>query len=630
MVVDITKGEERDGGLMYYPPVPNAHVTVTSRFNGKTAEGTTNDSGVVNLDIRELSVHQDGEDLSKLDSYYFNGSVTVECDGYRMFQTALVVVEGGGGLQVPAYPLKKADPYPHMVALDDWDALYCANEFSVTPANADEHTVTVDVFGLPNADTATIELWADGESAPRMSAEATPGESAEVGIVIEHVYVPDYFEPWAYHKETRRVPVTGRPVSATFTAPFLKKGGITALDVTWSSGVPIVGGGELKFWSPLLPVNVFVNPFGLVQLTLSIPIWGYRNDQGDESPHGWGRYPRPTVAKQWEKKVKTMKQMADKTNSLVSKPGAIQQIDLFKSFSIDMNLQLLALAQWKADKGLFQGDVAGQFLAAMNFTITENFFAGPLPVLITFSLDASLIIALSAAAYAEKKDKDEKMVDAVFDFSRWSFDYTNTGFTMTFNITPSLSVGVGIRGIASISVKGAITLTLFFGVPMGTQPEGLPNTHFAAGWSARISLVLELFLFTKSFTLFDKAFENFYDNWSGRVLTSQAEVEAEGLRALADKSFSDLLNDLALITDAMLAQTAEASISAQAPAVQAEGAASYVDWSSLAATGVAQTHARTSGSTRHNARIVAPGVDRNSVPVDSSLGSGDSPLFATS
>lgn len=69
---------------------------------------------------------------------------------------------------------------------------------------------------------------------------------------------------------------------------------------------------------------------------------------------------------------------------------------------------------------------------------------------------------------------------------------------MTFNITPSLSVGVGIRGIASISVKGAITLTLFFGVPMGTQPEGLPNTHFAAGWSARISLVLELFLFTES------------------------------------------------------------------------------------------------------------------------------------
>lgn len=299
--------------------------------------------------------------------------------------------------------------------------------------------------------------------------------------MIEHVYVPDYFEPWAYHKETRRVPVTGRPVSATFTAPFLKKddaaclpiggklflavtqdsttwkwplaattsegivdepagkegqplspintqkGGITALDVTWPSGVPIVGGGELKFWSPLLPVNVFVNPFGLVQLTLSIPIWGYRNDQGDESPHGWGRYPRPTVAKQWEKKVKTMKQMADKTNSLVSKPGAIQQIDLFKSFSIDMNLQLLALAQWKADKGLFQGDVAGQFLAAMNFTITENFFAGPIPVLITFSLDASLIFALSAAAYAEKKDKDEKMVDAVFDFSRWSFGYTNTG-----------------------------------------------------------------------------------------------------------------------------------------------------------------------------------------------------------
>ena len=45
MVVDITKGEERDGGLMYYPPVKVAKVTVTSRFNGKVATGTTDEEG---------------------------------------------------------------------------------------------------------------------------------------------------------------------------------------------------------------------------------------------------------------------------------------------------------------------------------------------------------------------------------------------------------------------------------------------------------------------------------------------------------------------------------------------------------------------------------------------------------
>lgn len=678
MVVDITKGVERDGGLVYYPPVTGAHVKVTSRFNGKTVEGTTNDGGVANLDIRELAVHEAGEDVSKLDSYFFNGTVVVECDGYRKFQTALMVVEGGGGLQVPAHPLNEDKPYPHKVAFDDWDALYRVNEFSVTPANADEHTVTVDVFGLPDTSAATIELWVDGESAPRASAEATPGESAEIGVrtLVDAT------------GKTERVPVHGRPVSATFKALFLKKGdaaclpigaklslvvnqgsttwkwplaattsegvvdepagkegqqlcpintqkgGVTALDATWPSGVPIVGGGELKFWSPQLPVNVFVNPFGLVQLTLSIPLWGYRNDQGDESPHGWGRYPRPTVEQQWEKKVKTMKQMADKTNSLVSKPGAIQQIDLFKSFSIDMNLQLLALAQWKSDKGLFQGEVAGQFLAAMNFTITENFFAGPIPVLITFSLDTSFIIALAAAAYAEKKNKNEKMVDAVCDFSRWSFDYTNTGFTMTFNITPSLSVGVGIRGVASISVKGAITLTLFLGVPMGTAPAGLPNPHFAAGWSARISLVLELFLFTKSFTLYDRAFKNFYDNWGDKALTGQAE--SEGLRALAEKSFDQLLRDLVPITDEMLSKTVEASIpvqavnaqavTAQVLSAQAEGEASssYVDWRALVETGVTQTLA--DGSTVSYRQEVVEGKDGSSLTLDVFELSGPAPM----
>ena len=74
-----------------------------------------------------------------------------------------------------------------------------------------------------------------------------------------------------------------------------------------------------------------------------------------------------------------MKTMTDKTAGLVSKPGAVQQIDLFESFSMMVNFQLMALARWDSDKGNFQGEVAGQIAAVMNFTISENFFAGPIP-----------------------------------------------------------------------------------------------------------------------------------------------------------------------------------------------------------------------------------------------------------
>lgn len=663
MVVDVTKGKVNEAGMVSYPPVEGAKVTVTSRFNGKTVVGKTltDKDGVVNVDIRQLAVAEKGEDVNHLDDYYFNGTVTVEKDGWRRFQTAKVVIEGGTGLQVPSHPADATGtPYPYLVSFDDWDALYSRNDFLVTSANADEHTIGVSILDLPSSAAATIELWVDGEKEPRQSAKAALGERVQVGAKTEQVQVgtkvervivdyelvtgkPVYLETEVPVYETRKTPVYGTPATATFKARFLKEGdpaalpvgatckvvvvqdgktytwplafttsaGVTdepsdkqdqkltpfnptgggakgtGLDLKWPSSIPLLGGGNLSFWTPELPIGIYVNPFGMVQITLKSPSWGYLNDGGVSDKNGWGKYPRKTIEQQWDKKVKALKTMTDKTAGLISKPGAVQQIDLFKSFSVMVNFQLMALAKWNSDKGSFQGEVAGQIVAAMNFTISENFFAGPIPVLITFSLDVSLVFGLSAAAKSSKKNKNEQLLDAVFDFSRWHWDYANSGFTMTLNITPSLSVGVGLRGVASISVKGAITLTLFFGVPMGTQPDNLPSPHFSAGWSAQISLVIEMFLFTHSFSLYNKAFSNFYDNWNGLGTQAlQAQAEDTALATMANLSIDELLAQMVPVTDDMLKATSEAELSTQGMSAQSlsqreEGA--VIDWDALSA-----------------------------------------------
>ncbi|MBP3885812.1 MAG: hypothetical protein J6D54_12875 [Olsenella sp.] len=636
MAVDITKGEERDGGLMYYPPVAGAHVTVASRFNGKTAEGTTNENGVANIDVRELAVHEDGQDVNNLDDYYFNGSITVTRDGYREFRTALVVVQGGGGLQVPFHPLDADGPYPYQASFDDWDALYTKNEFPMTPKNVEKHTIGAQMYGLPEAGEVTFELWVKGEKAARKRMQTTAGEKVQVGTRAEKVYVrtemrrqivdynfatgePYYADiPYDVY-EDRSTPVYGRPASANFEGLFLQEGhkdqvpegaqlqlvvkqkghdpwvvslgataekcvgdepaednsgkelslinasngsmgtnGLMSTGQKWPNIIPILGGGGLNFWSPTLPVNVSATPTGFVQITADIPIWGYRNDKGNDEPHGWGHYSRQSVQKQFDKKYDTMTKMAKKAQSLAGSPGKIKQLDLFKSVSFDINFQLIALGKWNKKKGLFQGEAAAQLVAGLDFTLTENFMAGPVPVLITFALDATLTFALQAATYVNM-EKNELPIKAATDFSRWHFDFENTGFTMTFNITPTLSVGVGVRGVASVSIKGSITLTLFFCVPMGTQPKGLPSPHFAAGWSAQVSLVIELFLFTFNFTLFEQPFNNFYDNWNGKNVVTQAE--SVPLRTLADKSLSELLNTLMPITDDMLKKTMEATVS---------------------------------------------------------------------
>ncbi|MBQ9007337.1 MAG: hypothetical protein IJ092_13360 [Atopobiaceae bacterium] len=610
MVVDITKGVETDGGLMSYPPVPGAKVTVTSRFNNKVVSGTTGDTGVVNLDIRSLSVIEEGQNVNELDDYHFNGSVTVAKDGWRDFKTALIVVQGGSGLQVPIHPLDEDPdmPYPYLGSFDEWDALYLANDFLCTPSNTDTHTIATTFYNLPLQRDITFELIASKDGKERVVSKKglSASELTTTNVCVASVSFSGQFlkadGPSCLAAGTKlsfRVhqgdTTWTYPLSVTFSDGIVDepagkqgqelcpinslKGGATSVGASWPSGVPLVGNGDLKFWAPSLPIDIYVNPFGLVQLTLKSPSWGYRGDTDFPQDAKWGSFPRKSVEDQWARKKKVAQNMSDKTSALVSKPGAIQEIDFFKSITMTVNFQLLALAQWDPSKGLFQGEVAGQIFAALNFTISENFFAGPIPVLITFSLDSSLIVGLAAAAYSTKKDKDEDLVEAIFDLSRWQWDYQSTGFNITFNLTPSLSVGVGIRGLASISVKGAITLTLYFCVPMGTQPEGLPEAHFTAGWSARISLVLELFLFTQSFSLFNKSFSNFYDNWKGESLYTQEESVYQSL--LENYSINDLLSDLAPITDAMLSQTSEASIAAPL-FTQAEGEADYVNWDELA------------------------------------------------
>lgn len=105
------------------------------------------------------------------------------------------------------------------------------------------------------------------------------------------------------------------------------------------------------------------------------------------------------MEQQWQKKVKSFSTMSDKTNALASKPGAVQQIDLFTSFSVLFNFQLPALAKWDTRKGLFEDGAADQITATLNFTVSENFFAGPIPVLIIFAVDADLTFGFAVTLY---------------------------------------------------------------------------------------------------------------------------------------------------------------------------------------------------------------------------------------
>lgn len=561
--------------------VPGAYVRISSRYNGKTVDGYTDPDGVVTLDIKHLAENPDELDVNKLEEYAFNGSMLISCEGYRTCEIPLVRVEGATPLIVPTRRLTDGLPYPRSTTFDEWDVLYTANEFVQTSSNTDTHSIALDWRGLGSG-TATVSLKERDTGSTIQSTRVTPTDgtlkASFTGAFLDagskHALTPGAHydleivqDGFTYTSSIQLAVSTGaadgpaQKDAVKLTPINTATGGNTAIDAKWPSGVPLVGGGGLKTWSPDLPVNVYINPFGYIQVTLKSPSWGYKRDNGGSGQQGWGTYPRKGVADQFDKMLSTAGKMTTATSKAFQAPGNINQIDLAASVSFMGNFQAVAAAKWDTDKGIFQGMLGGQIYLACIVSITENFFAGPIPVLITFSLNANLTVSLNCGIYSLKdpSNPNEKLIEAAFDFSRWKFDYTSTGLTVTINITPSLSVGVGIRGVASISVMGKFTLTMYMGFTyrgeLDTTTHPLP--HYIFGYSAQIALVLHLFLFTETFDLKNWKYRDFYDNWEGGLQSMADEAQGDLMSAMANESLPSILSQLHIITSRMLIDTSE-------------------------------------------------------------------------
>ena len=250
-----------------------AHVIVTSRANGKSVSGNTNENGIVNLNIKELAENPDGVGIDNLKEWNFNATIQVTCDGYRTFETALVRVAGGFGLIVPMHPTDIDGPYPHRVSFDEWDALYTKNEFLLATGNTGDHIIQVVIHNVTSAEPATIQFWVDGENTPRQIVQAAPDASTKVVSASFKAPFLKMGDPQALPANTSfhvtmtqglttyRWPVSLALFEGVFDAPSDKKNVTlkpfntagtsgTKFDIKWPSGVPLVGDGSLNFWTP--------------------------------------------------------------------------------------------------------------------------------------------------------------------------------------------------------------------------------------------------------------------------------------------------------------------------------------------------------------------------------------------
>ena len=631
--------------------VVGAKVRVTSRYNGKTVEGVTDAEGKIIFDIRELSENLEKKDINKLDEYAFNATLQIELAGYRTFQTALFRAEGTGVFVATTRSIEAGDstPYPHMISYDEWDILYTRNTFLTSTENTDEMSVVVEGRNFPDG-AATVIVREKDAGTELASVTAAPsggtltatlkgqfgllgganafkqGVEYEVAVIqSSKVYT------WPVQLQMKEGVLSKAAEAAPEYSIFKMantSGDKSALNITWPDWVPIFGGQKANIMSPIkTPLAINLDPFGFCQITYTIPLYGYKYDSGEPDKAGWKKQPYDSAKDAYKKYEKKFSEMVDQkapTAYANKNKYGYSKIAMGSVFDIMVYLQVMAVSKWDTEKGIFQGDGGGQLHLSCNYTFTWNFWAGPIPFLLTcgFNFDAvaSLMFGITSKMVDGLSGSDlaSFLPGFLLDPTSWDIDFTNTGLSVSVTFSPFLSFGVGIAGVASASARGKFILSFYFGL---TAAKNRPLPHVIGTMAAKVEVVLQFIFYTQTYSLDGLSLKEtkLFDNWDGSV-QSQAEnlkAQVEG----ATEDISHLVDGMAIVTDAMLSKTTEASGTLAAPlSTAADGSlvpqddpatptTRPIDWAAAKVEAPEGAHGITYARYRINVVRPAPGTD---------------------
>ncbi len=599
--------------------VVGANVRVTSRYNGKVVEGVTDDEGKIIFDIRELSENLENKNVNKLDEYGFNATLQIECGGFRTFQTALFRANGSDVFVATTRSIDPGDqtPYPHMVSYDEWDILYTRNTFLTSTENKDEKSVVVEGRNFPDGQ-ATVTVREKDGGAEVASTTASPsggtlnatlkGQFGLLGGANAFKQGVEYEIAVTQSGKTYVWPVQiqmkeGVLSKASEAAPEFSifqlattSSDKSALDITWPDWIPIFGGQKANIMSPIkTPLAIKLDPFGFCQITYSFPPYGYKYDSGQENKEGWKFHPYDSAADAYKKYEKKFSEMVDQkvpTAYANRNKYGYSKIAMGSVFDIMVYAQIMAVSKWSTEKNIFQGDGGGQLHLSCNYTFTWNFFAGPIPFLITcgFNFDAvaSLMFGITSKMVDGAKGTDlaSFLPGFLLDPTSWNIDFTNAGFSASITFSPFLSFGVGIAGVASASVRGKFILSFYFGL---TAAKNRPLPHVMGTMAAKVEVVLQFIFYTQTYSLDGLSLKEtkLFDNW-GSVSGQSDNLKSQASGATG--TLSDLIDGMSIVTEDMMSKTVEASGKLSSPLVsssdgtlvpQGDILTSPIDWAGI-------------------------------------------------
>lgn len=589
-------------------PVAGATVRLISLENGKRVEGVSDSEGKVLLDVSSLTALK--KDENGVEMYTCFAVMEVSANGYRNYRTGRINVEGGRGIMAPTRKHDNENVYPQMVTFDDWDVLYTTNSFAVTSGNDVKHTIKVELVAKVS-NSVMVKLTADGRSEPLFRQEVKP-----VGGVAT-LEVKDYFLLNGYKnalptgakfylvveygtsKHTVGLSLQAQDAPSKVTAPGSSKVTLSPFNpnnlkpqITLPPWVPVMGGKPIDVWMPTLPMMLWFDPYGFVMFIARTGELGYKykNSDGKVEVDAWKYHPRKTAQDQWSEANNERKALTQKFGKAVrGKIGLHTPLSYTDVIKATAMVQIAAAGKWRNDEALWRFSASLQAVLAFNVSYSQQFMVGPIPAIFEFSFLSSITVGLTAGIATTE----------LGDIDKYTWDYGNDGISVTIVLAPSLSFGVGIKGLLSASIQGQISFSFCVAVRAIPHDAGkkLTNPHLVMGLVAQVNVVVQAFIFSKTFNMWEAGDPTFFDNWNGKVPGSYTQ----SLQAQAEEPALTDFDDMQIIDDAVLGQAAEfasSGFATQALSTQSE--------ETLAAFDVVEVESQTDDGVTYRSTLYTP------------------------
>ena len=534
-------------------PVEDATVTLTSLYNGKTVSDQTDEEGKVILPIRDLAFSTVGTD----GVFRANCTVSVTTEDARVkmrdFSTGRVCFEGATGIIIGTHKVDSADVYMERCTFDDWDIHYSKLTFLRSKVNEDKHTMAVRIKGATSDVGVSMEVLdaVDKTKVVLKKRSTTASYDSKSGLAT--CTFDGYFLN-ARHADC----ITKDDVIIRITLTYGGKSYENDLEML----VEDTPFDEATVGKPILPLTTNPNamfsfkteakdkkkwpcfngmsftvldvfPEVQVSTTIVTTSVGFGTDvrmvadKGGWAPKdNWKKDHKGNMLRRFQNELARQKQDLEQKKNAgkevemedIHAPGDEEDVmpqakpktEQFLNCNLNIIFRLALLFNWDGfgkDWSSFSGEGTVELGFSIDGTFTIEFELGPFPAYLSITLGLTALGCFNVAT-AHQMQRTVKELDCAT--MGWNVNMS-AGLLLKFLL--AVSLGIGYRGLFSLSFDATFTFPIYFG---WKEKGGSKDTdpHTTVGVTILLEVVLQVLLFKLSGQIFSYSDDGWYDSWA--------------------------------------------------------------------------------------------------------------------